>query len=95
MNYENEIKKIDHVITTLKALKSDYLKTTKLSEKCLNMDFRMHTPKKIQQASTDLNWQCMGLDKTKKLVWKTILSADLEVDLEETEYRPSGFHTYK
>ena len=41
------------------------------------------------------NWQCMHLDRTKKRVWKLILNADLEVDLGETEYRPSEFHNYK
>ena len=37
----------------------------------------------------------MHLDRTKKRVWKLILNADLEVDLGETEYRPSAFHNYK
>ena len=30
-----------------------------------------------------------------KRVWKSILESELEVDLEDTEYKPSGFHTYK
>ena len=95
MNYKKEITKIDKALSDLKILKSEYLKAEKLSEKSLNMDFKNNTPKQMQKASTDLNWQLMHLDKTKKRVWKSILNADLEVDLEDTEYKPSGFHTYK
>ena len=95
MNYEQKILEIDNILSELKNLKADYLKTKKLSEKSLNTDFRTHSPKQIQKAATDLNWQCMHLDKNKKRVWKLILNADLEVDLGETEYRPSEFHNYK
>lgn len=95
MNYEQKILEIDNILSELKNLKADYLKTKKLSEKSLNTDFRTHSPKQIQKASTDLNWQCVHLDRTKKRVWKLILNADLEVDLGETEYRPSEFHNYK
>ena len=95
MSYKEKITKIDKVLSDLKTLKSEYLKAEKLSEKSLNMDFKNNTPKQMQKASTDLNWQCMHLDKTKKRVWKSILNADLEVDLNETEYHPSEFHNYK
>ena len=95
MSYKEKISNIDKVLSELKTLKSEYQKAEKLSEKSLNMDFKNNTPKQIQKASADLNWQCMHIDKTKKRVWESILNADLEVGLEDTEYHPSGFHLYK
>lgn len=95
MSYKEKISNIDKVLSELKTLKSEYKKSEKLSEKSLNMDFKNNTPKQIQKASVDLNWQCMHIDKVKKRVWKSILESELEVDLEDTEYKPSGFHTYK
>ena len=95
MSYKEKISNIDKVLSELKTLKSEYQKAEKLSEKSLNMDFKNNTPKQIQKVSADLNWQCMHIDKVKKRVWKSILESELEVDLEDTEYKPSGFHTYK
>ena len=37
----------------------------------------------------------MHIDKVKKRVWKSILESELEVDISETDYYPSGFHHYK
>lgn len=95
MNYQEKIKKLDNLISALKTLKSDYLKTDKLSNKSLNTNFENSNQKQISKASVNLNWQCMHLDKQKKKVWSIILNSDLEVDLEETEYKPSGFHSFK
>ena len=50
MNYEEKILEIDNILSELKNLKADYLKTKKLSEKSLNTDFRTHSPKQIQKA---------------------------------------------
>lgn len=95
MSYKEKISNIDNVLSELKTLKSEYQKAEKLSEKSLNMDFKNNTPKQIQKASADLNWQYMHIDKTQKRVWKSILNSDLEVDISETEYHPSEFHHYK
>ena len=95
MSYKEKISNIDKVLSELKTLKSEYQKAEKLSEKSLNMDFKNNTPKQIQKASVDLNWQCMHIDKVKKRVWKSILESELEVDISETDYYPSGFHHYK
>jgi len=37
----------------------------------------------------------MALDKQRKSTWKSILEADLRVSLDDCEYNPSGFHSYK
>ena len=95
MSYKEKISNIDKVLSELKTLKSEYQKAEKLSEKSLKMDFKNNTPKQIQKASVDLNWQFMHIDKVKKRVWKSILESELEVDISETDYYPSGFHHYK
>ena len=95
MSYKEKISNIDKVLSELKTLKSEYQKAEKLSEKSLNMDFKNNTPKQIQNASVDLNWQFMHTDKGKKRVRKSILESELEVDISETDYYPSGCHHYK
>lgn len=92
MDYEKEIVEIDKVINELKLLKRELISTKNKSEKCFNSN---GTIKQRQKASVDLNWQCMALDKQRKSTWKTILEADLKVSLEDCEYNPSGFHSYR
>ncbi|MDV3674475.1 hypothetical protein CMU30_13920 [Elizabethkingia anophelis] len=93
MEKVNEIECIDEVIKQLKILKSDIQKKDKLSQKALQSE---GTINRRQKALVNLNWQCMHLDKQRKSTWKSILKAEfLNVDIEETEYNPSGFHTYR
>ncbi|MDE5516403.1 hypothetical protein KRE49_11700 [Elizabethkingia meningoseptica] len=93
MERVNEIECIDEVIKQLKILKSDIQKKDKLSQKALQCE---GTINQRQKFSVNLNWQCMHLDKQRKSTWKSILKAEfLNVDIEETEYNPSGFHTYR
>ena len=88
-----EIELIEEVISRLRQLKKEIKTKDKLSQNAL---YCQGTPAQRQKASTALNWQCMHLDKTRKEVWRAIKKADfLEVSLEETEYNPSGFHSYK
>lgn len=96
MKIEEEIKQIDIVISQLKSLKSDLLKVEKLSDKSFNTNTQNNTPKQIEKASTNLNFACMELDKQRKRTWKSIKDAAfLNVSLEECEYHPSPFHSYK
>lgn len=89
----HEIEKIDEVINRLKQLKKEINTKEKLSQKALYCD---GTPRQRMKASTALNWQCMHVDKVRKSVWKSIKEAEfLKVSLEEREYNPSGFHSYK
>jgi hypothetical protein len=92
MNYEKEINEIENVISSLKLLLREVKKTNKKSEKSFNSN---DTIKQRQKSSVDLNWQCMALDKQRKSTWKTILEADLKVSLDDCEYNPSGFHSYR
>ena len=92
MNYKKEIAEIDKVINELKLLRKELICTKNKSEKSFNSN---GTIKQRQKASVDLNWQCMTLDKQRKSTWKTILEADLKVSLDDCEYNPSGFHSYR
>jgi len=92
MNYKKEIENIDKVLNELKLLKRELIATENKSEKSFNSN---GTIKQRQKASVDLNWQCMALDKQRKSTWKSILEADLRVSLDDCEYNPSGFHSYK
>lgn len=92
MNYKKEIAEIDKVINELKLLRKELICTKNKSEKSFNSN---GTIKQRQKASVDLNWQCMALDKQRKSTWKTILEADLKVSLDDCEYNPSGFHSYR
>ena len=93
MNYKDRILEVDYLLQSLKNYKKELKACQKLSEKCYGMDMYNTTPKALQKANTALNWQCMNLDKQHKQTWKDMLV--LEIDLEDCEYRPSGFHTYK
>lgn len=92
MDYTKEINEIENVISSLKLLLREVKETKKKSEKSFNSN---GTIKQRQKASVDLNWQCMALDKQRKSTWKTILEADLKVSLEDCEYNPSGFHSFR
>ena len=95
MDYDKELQAIDRVIANLKHLRSELAKTQKMSKKCFEMSNA--TVRQCQRANTNLNWQCMYLDKYRKKAWKSILESEdvLKVSIEETEYHPSGFHSYK
>ncbi len=96
MNNTEEIKQIDIVIGQLKALKNNIQKVNKLSDKSFNMNPTNNTPKAMQNASANLNFECMYLDKQRKATWNAIKDAKfLEVSLEECEYHPSSFHSFK
>ena len=92
MNYDKEINEIESVISSLKLLLREVKETKKKSEKSFNSNGNI---KHMRKASVDLNWQCMALDKQRKSTWKTILEADLKVSLDDCEYSPSGFHSYR
>lgn len=94
MDYDKEIECIDAVIKQLNILKTELKNTKKKNQKAFECNGTLRQRDKV---TTELNWQCMHLDKTRKHTWKTILESKsiLEVSIEETEYNPSGFHRYK
>lgn len=92
MNYYEEVEKIDKAIHHLKTLKKELLETQKKSKKAFEC---VGTVRQRDKTTVGLNWQCMALDKQRKTTWKAIIEADLEVSLEDCEYNPSGWHSYK
>ncbi len=90
-----ELEFIDEMISKLKRIKSAIKKKDNLSEKAFNMDFRKNTQRQIEKANTNLNWQCMYLDKEKTELARFFKGSFLDVDTSPKEYNPSGFHKYK
>lgn len=95
MDYNKELQKIENVLHALKHLKSELSKTQKMSQKCFELSNA--SVRQNDRANTNLNWQCMHLDKMRKHCWRTIVESKdvLEVSLEDTIYNPSSFHSYK
>lgn len=95
MKLEDEFKKIDLVYSQLKNLRSEMLITIKKSEKAFNL--KGMTPRQIDRVTSNLNFQCMHLEKCRKQFWKIFTENReiFDVSLEERDYNPSGFHSYK
>ena len=91
----NEKEFIDDLIKKLRALKSSIKKKDMLSDKVMEANPLNNTPKQIQKAHTNLNWQCMQIDKEKTNIARTFKDSFLDVDTSEKEYNPSPFHSYK
>lgn len=92
MDYKEQIIEVQAAIDNLKRLKSELIKTDKLSTQAFECN---GTPRKKQNLSASLNWQCMHLDKMRKQAYSSIKDTCIEVSLEIQEYNPSGFHKYK
>ena len=95
MDYDKEIKDIDSIIVSLKALKIKINKVHHLSNKRLDMSTQNNSRKQIENMDAKLNWDCMYLDKSRVAVSKLIQNSELLVSIEEREYNPSSFHSYK
>ena len=87
-----QIQEIDGLIARLKTLKSSIKKKDRLSERAMNADSRSRG---YQKLSTDLNWQCMNIEKETTDFARAFEASSLNVDTDEKTYRPSGFHEYK
>lgn len=90
-----ELNQIENMIEALRRLRASIKKKDKLSEKLFNMDYRNHTPKRIQSVNADLNWECMNIDKEKTNFARIFKGSCIDVGIEEKQYNPSGFHSYK
>ena len=90
-----EIETIDRMIITLRDLKKAIKKQEQLSDKAFNCSHQTHSAKQVEKAHTDLNWQCMHVDKSKVSFARMFKKSFLDVDVGEKEYNPSGFHSYK
>lgn len=86
---------IDQMIARLRSVKACMKKREKLSQKALGMNVRDNTPRQIQKANTELNWECMNLDKSIVDFARAYKGSMLDVHTGEREYNPSGFHCYK
>lgn len=90
-----DIKLIENMINHLRTLKSDIQKKEKLSTKLRDTQLCDVSPKRIEKMNTDLNWQCMNIDKKKTDIARLFKGSMLDVSTDEKEYNPSGWHNYK
>jgi len=95
MKEKSELEQIDIMIAKLKEVKASIKKRDKLSDKAFNMNHTTHTIKQIQNTNTNLNWECMHLDKCKTDFARLFKGSVLDVSTDEKEYNPTGFHKYK
>lgn len=91
MRIDDEISEVQAAIDNLKRLKSELVKTKKISDNAFNCNGTVRAKAK---ASANLNWQCMHLDKMRKQAYASIVNSCIPVRLEKQEYNPSGFHKY-
>ncbi len=94
MKLEDEFKKVDLVYSQLKNLRTEMLSTIKKSEKAF--DLKEMSPRQIDRVTSNLNFQCMHLEKCRKQFWKIFLENQeiFDISLDEREYNPSEFHKY-
>ena len=92
---KSELEQIDIMIAKLKEIKASIKKRDKLSDKAFNMNHITHSIKAIQKTNTNLNWECMHLDKCKTGFARLFKGSLFDVSTDEKEYNPSGFHKYK
>ena len=90
-----EIEFIEEMIVKLRGLKASIKKKDKMSQKAFEMNLASYTQNQIQKASTNLDWECMNLDKERTFFARSFKGSTLDVDTGEKIYKPSGFHTYK
>ncbi len=90
-----DLETIEQAITLLKSIKSTYKKKERLSEKAANTNFRNSTPKQIDKASRNLNWECMELSKAKVNFARFFKDSILDVSTDAQTKTPTGWHEYK
>ena len=95
MKEKSELEQIDIMIAKLKEVKASIKKRDKLSDKAFNMNHTTHRVSQMQKISTNLNWECMHLDKCKTDFARLFKGSVLDVSTDEKEYNPTGFHKYK
>lgn len=90
-----DIEEIEALIVSLKRLKGAVTKRNKLSEKQSLYTLDNSTDRQRGKARTDLDWQCMEVEKKKIDVARLFEGSCCDVGTETKYYTPSGFHEYQ
>ncbi len=90
-----ELELIDLMISQLRTLKASLKRRDKKSEKVRLLTPRNATPKRIENANADLNWECMEIDMQRTDIARTYKNSVLDVSTEKKTYNPSAFHSYR
>jgi len=89
-----DLETIEQAIILLKAVKSSLVKREKLSAKTGAMNPTNSTPKRIDNATACLNWECMEYSKSKVNFARLFKGSVLDVSTAVQTYRPSPFQEY-
>lgn len=90
-----DLEQIEALTAALKILKAAVTKRNKLSAKQSLYTLENSTDRQRGKASTDLNWQCMEVDKKATDVARLFKDSCCDVGTETKYYTPSGFHEYQ
>lgn len=82
----------DRLINILKIIKQNKKKAELIREKQLNINTSIKQSTKL---SVDLNWLLMDTEKQKRQFCVLFKDSGIDIGTEETEFNPSGFHSYK
>ena len=85
---------LDQAIKTLQNLKREQKKKEKISKE-LHENFDTLTAKRRGAKSASLNWQCLEIEKLTTEFARLFKGSALDVETEQKEVNPSGFHNYK
>jgi hypothetical protein len=89
------LEQIQAMTAALKNLKAAVMKREKLSAKQSSYTLENSTDRQRGKASTDLNWQCMEVEKKKIDVARLFKNGCCDVGTETRHFTPSGFHEYQ
>ena len=91
-----ELEEIEQLLTVLKTVKSELIRRDKISVNCREAFANNNvSQKRVQRLNADLNWQCMTYDQRKTDFARLYDKSKIKTGIEEKEYNPSSFHTYK
>ena len=82
---------VDNLISILKNIKSEQNKVAKMHEK----DLSSMSQNQLQKHSANLNWSLMYIQKLKIDFCREFENSSINIGVEEREFNPSGFHSFK
>jgi hypothetical protein len=91
----NDLEQTEALTAALKRLKAAVMKRENLSAKQSSYTLENSTDRQRGKASTDLNWQCMEVEKKKIDVARLFKNGCCDVGTETRHFTPSGFHEYQ
>lgn len=95
MEITKEEREVNVLIDKLKYLKHTIKRRNRISERLSNFTHTNNTPRQYEKVNTDLNWECVEVDKIKTDFARLYEVSGIKVGTGEKNYNPSPFHNYK